>query len=278
MDERPGDGAGHAADLQDLPDPEPHVGASAAAPLHGSSTCPGAGAAPATALFYPPACQPAAEERGDPSVPVPQAGGGGEARRTPPSAPHPGSSGLGGPSPALTFCLNTRVMAACTAGRISSLQQCLQAWMPREGSPPSTVSLWALETLFDPTRRRCLSLGRRHVSTQSVKSVLTYVEEITDDFSLINKFPFCYCHSVTLAPQRGLCAPDKARPPRLSRSGQSLPPRRGGLPGLASRGQNGGSDWSGRSVWARRALPGLRGRTGCRWGCLSFVNVTRVAK
>lgn len=138
--------------------------------------------------------------------------------------------------------------------------------MPREGSPPSTVSLWALETLFDPTRRRCLSLGRRHVSTQSVKSVLTYVEEITDDFSLINKFPFCYCHRVTLAPERGLCAPDKARPPRLSRSGQSLPPRRGGLPGLASWGQNGG------------ALPGLRGRTGCQWGCLSFVNVTRVAK
>lgn len=99
VDERPGDGAGGAADLPDLPDPEPRVGDPAAPP-----------------------CCPA---------PVPGARAGGSRSPPPPPRPPPGAGERGDPWLLWARCqgvgllarfdlrLKTRVMAACAAASAS---------------------------------------------------------------------------------------------------------------------------------------------------------------
>lgn len=159
MDERPGDGAGHAADLQDLPDPEPHVG-HAAAPLCCSRRGP---------LPTPASCRRAWRPLG--AAGWGGEGGAGGASLDPALRGRPGSSGHGGPSHAL-ICLKPCVMVVCTAA--SSLRQCLQTrWRLREGSPPPTgpSGLWE-RSLTRPVGAAC-SLEEGMFEPKVLTSVLT---------------------------------------------------------------------------------------------------------
>lgn len=170
MDERPRDRARHAADLQNLPDPEPHVGSACAARRPGPvilSQVWGEREAP---------WRRRAEEE--------WARAGGCCARPRPRSPARAFSCL--------ISLLRSLGAVCARPGPASVSVYRAALRTGGRLPLGSLRPW--NALDRPTGAACrahLLFGRRHVSVQSVRGKCAdYVEEFTDDFSLINKFPF----------------------------------------------------------------------------------------